>query len=212
MPNDVILIESISSDFPARLRKSDGSPFCSHIWASGNLGILDNLLLGFFCSSRCPGEVILQTYDVARALRKAEVPVIGGFHSPMEKECLDLLLRGNQPVVICPARSITQMRIPSGWQLVLARDRMLIISPFGPQNKRVTRVLAEQRNYFAAMIARHLLVAHAAPGSKTERFCLDQINIGKRVFLLDGSKNEDLISKGACVFSISDFADGWRTN
>ena len=30
------------------------------------------------------------------------VPMIGGFHTPMEQECLEVLLRGQQPVVICP--------------------------------------------------------------------------------------------------------------
>ena len=65
-------------------------------------------LLGFFCATRCPGNVILRTYDLALPLREAGVPVIGGFHTPMEKECLEVLLRGQQPVVICPARSIEQ--------------------------------------------------------------------------------------------------------
>ena len=68
-----------------------------------SLKILERRLLGLFCSTKCPGDAILQTYDLVRALRDAGVAVIGGFHSPMEKECLDLLLRGNQPIVICPA-------------------------------------------------------------------------------------------------------------
>jgi len=32
--------------------------------------------------------------------------VISGFHTPAEKECLRILLRGAQPIIICPARSI----------------------------------------------------------------------------------------------------------
>jgi predicted Rossmann fold nucleotide-binding protein DprA/Smf involved in DNA uptake len=204
MPNDVILIESTSSDFPARLRKPDGSPSYSHIWAIGNLGILDKPLLGFFCSSRCPGEVILRTYDVARELRKAEVPVVGGFHSPMESEWLHLLLRGKQPIVICPARGIVPMRIPGGWRPALAEGRLLIISPFGPQHRRPTLDLAEQRNHFAAALAHQIFVAHASPGSKTERLCFGQIDLGKRVLLLEGSSNQNLISKGARVFSIGE--------
>ena len=56
----------------------------------GDPTILDRKLLGFFCSVRCPGDVILKTYDLARALRIAEVTLIGGFQSPMEKEFLAL--------------------------------------------------------------------------------------------------------------------------
>ena len=72
----------------------------------GNLGILDSRLLGFFCSTQCSGDAILRPYDLAQALRGAGIPLIGGFHSPMEKECLDLLLRGQQSIVIWPARSL----------------------------------------------------------------------------------------------------------
>ena len=74
--------------------------------SKGNLRLLDQPLTAFFCSARCPWDLILKTYDLASAMREAGVPVIGGFQTPMEKECLRLLLRGSQPVVICPARSI----------------------------------------------------------------------------------------------------------
>ena len=89
----------------------------------GNLGLLNQPLTALFCSNRCPGDLILKTYDLARAMRDAGVPVIGGFQTPMEKECLRLLLRGSQPVVICPARGIENMRIPRDWRTAL-RDSL----------------------------------------------------------------------------------------
>ena len=73
----------------------------------GNLRLLDEPLTALFCSSRCPGDLILKTYDIAKAMRSAGVPVIGGFQTPMEKECLRLLLRGEQPVVVCPPEALT---------------------------------------------------------------------------------------------------------
>ena len=80
--------------------------------SKGNLGLLGMPLTALFCSNRCPGDLILKTYDLARAMRDAGVPVIGGFHTPMDRECLRLLMRGTQPVVVCPARGIDNMRIP----------------------------------------------------------------------------------------------------
>ena len=71
----------------------------------GNLDMLEERLTALFCSVRCPGDLILKTYDLARLLRDAGTPVIAGFQSPMEKDCLEILLRGRQPVVICPARA-----------------------------------------------------------------------------------------------------------
>ena len=79
-------------------------------------------------------------------MRDAGIPVVGGFQTPLEKECLRLLLRGEQPVVVCPARSIENMRIPGDWRRPLSQDRLLILSPFPPSCKRPTAKLAAQRN------------------------------------------------------------------
>ena len=42
--------------------------------------ILRRNSLALFCSARCPGNLILQTYDLTRALREAEVTAMSGFH------------------------------------------------------------------------------------------------------------------------------------
>jgi hypothetical protein len=71
-------------DFPGILRRVRERTGFSRFWAIGDVKILEKQLLGVLCSIRCPGRVIVQTYDLARALRDAGVPVIGSFHSPME--------------------------------------------------------------------------------------------------------------------------------
>ena len=70
----------------------------------GNLDLLRLPLTALFCSRKCPGDAILKAYDLAQELREKEIPVIGGFHTPVEKDMLEILLRGKGPVVICPAR------------------------------------------------------------------------------------------------------------
>ncbi|MGI0015993.1 MAG: DNA-processing protein DprA [Nitrososphaera sp.] len=202
VPVGITIVESESSEFPQSLRNGMVSTCTPRIWAIGNLGILERRLLGFFCSTRCPGDVILRTYDLARALREAGVAVIGGFHSPMEKECLDLLLRGNQPVVICPARSIEYLRLPTAWQKPLAEDRLLVLSPFEAKHRRLTAELAESRNRFVAAIADQIFVAHASSGSKTEQFCSEFLNKGKRVLTLQLDQNRHLLEAGVETFSL----------
>ncbi len=96
--------------YPSALMGVKEGNLFPRIWSIGSLDILGRQMLGLFCSVKCPGDLILRTYDLARALRDAGVPVISGFHSRIEEDCLDLLLRGNQPVVICPARGIQNMR------------------------------------------------------------------------------------------------------
>jgi predicted Rossmann fold nucleotide-binding protein DprA/Smf involved in DNA uptake len=164
----------------------------------GDVALLaQHQFIALFCSVRCPGELILKTYDLARALRDAGVPVIGGFHSPMEKECLRLLLRGRQPVVVCPARSIENMRFPSEWRPPLAEGRLLLLSPFSSSQRRPTAELAALRNDFVAALAHGVFVAHATPGGKTEAFARKVLDWGKPVFTFDSGSNAGLISLGA---------------
>jgi hypothetical protein len=78
MPHYVTMIESTSLDFPATLCHGalEGSYSC--VWAIGNLDILKTRLIGFFCSTKCAGSVIVHIYDLARALRDSGISVISG--------------------------------------------------------------------------------------------------------------------------------------
>lgn len=82
--------------YPRSLVQHLGHSAPVELSALGNFDILQKKTLALFCSVKCPGDLILKTYDLAQQLREAEVSVIGGFHSPMERECLTILLRGNQ--------------------------------------------------------------------------------------------------------------------
>lgn len=169
------------------------------IWAIGGLHILENPLVAFFCSSKCPGQVILRVYDLARSFRDAGVTVISGFHSPMEKECLESLLRGEQPIVVCPARGIDGMRLPMKWRNGISENRLLLLSPFEPGLCRPTQALTEIRNRFVATIADSVLVAHATEGGKLEGLCWSLMAMGKKVCTLDLTENIFLIKKGAVI-------------
>ena len=170
-------------------------PDTAHI---GNLSLLDEKLTALFCSNRCPGDLILKTYDLARAMRDAGVPVIGGFQTPMEKECLRLLLRGIQPVVVCPARGIEGMRIPRDWRPALEEGRLLILSPFPATVRRPTAKLSAQRNDLVASLASRVFIAHAAAGSKTEAFARRLADTGKPLLTLESPANANLAGMGAC--------------
>ena len=165
----------------------------------GNLRLLEEPLTALFCSNRCPGDLILKTYDLARAMRDAGVPVIGGFQTPMEQECLRLLLRGSQPVVVCPARGIEKMRIPRGWRTALGEDRLLVISPFPSTRRRPTAELSSQRNDLVADLADQVFIAHAAPGSKTEAFARKLAATSKPLLTLNSPANTNLVEMGADI-------------
>lgn len=112
----------------------------------GNINLLCLPLTALFCSRKCPSDAILKAYDMARELREKEIPVIGGFHKPVEKDMLDILLKGKGPVVICPTRELEGRRIPLAFREGIDHQRILIISIAPPQKKRITLELAYQRN------------------------------------------------------------------
>lgn len=81
-------------DYPAVLQNRLGVAAPAQLYAMGNVAVLQQRLLGLICSIKCPGSIILKTFDTIRALRDAGVTMVGGFLSPMERDCLDILLRG----------------------------------------------------------------------------------------------------------------------
>jgi predicted Rossmann fold nucleotide-binding protein DprA/Smf involved in DNA uptake len=183
-------------EFPHYIARYLGERTPCSVSVLGDLAILRKCTLAWFCSVKCPGDLILKTYDLARALREAKIPVVGGFHSPMEKECLKLLLRGNQPAIICPARSMWS-RLPGEWKLPVDQGRLLIVSPFEERHRPPTAELAQERNEFVAALADNIFVAYAFPGSKTERFCQTVVSWDKPLFTLESQDNATLIALGA---------------
>jgi predicted Rossmann fold nucleotide-binding protein DprA/Smf involved in DNA uptake len=194
---------------PEPLLACFGSDAPDEVWAAGPIALLDHPKTGLFCSSQCPGSIVLKTFDAITRMRDEGHVLIGGFHSVMEWECLGILLRGRQPVIWVPARSIAGMHLRPELLPAFDAGRLLILSPFPPKDKRITATLAEARNRLVGALADHVLVPHAAPGGKTAAFCRKLSATGKRVYTIDDPANEHLISVGATpmepnYFSTSD--------
>lgn len=187
---------------PLKIHFCDRAP--ESVAALGNLNILHRRKLALFCSVRCPGHLILQTYDLVQHLRQGGVTVIGGFHAPMERECLTILLRGTQPVVVCPARSIEGMRVRAAYKKPLEEGQLLLLSPFGEAQRRITAQTATVRNRFVAALADAIFVAHAEANSKTERFCREVLAWQKPLYTLESDANVNLIALGAKGLSPDD--------
>jgi predicted Rossmann fold nucleotide-binding protein DprA/Smf involved in DNA uptake len=135
----------------------------------GNLDLVRLPLTALFCSRKCPGDAILKAYDLAQELREKQIPVIGGFHTPVEKDMLEILLKGKGPVVICPARGLEGMRMPKGWSQAVQQGRILLVSMFDQEIHRATKETAHQRNLFVAALASERVFVHVEPGGETEK-------------------------------------------
>lgn len=128
----------------------------------------------------------------------------------MEKECLTFLLRGTQPLVICPARSLEVMRLAAAWRAALAGGRLLLLSPFAASQRRVTGELAARRNRFVSALAAGVFLAHAAVGSKTEELARQTLAEGKPVWTLDCLSNQHLLALGVRPVTPTTAAETWR--
>ena len=166
---------------PALRQRADADPAFT-VTVRGNPDLLTNQPIGFFCSQSSPGDAILNTYDLALALRDTNLTFIGGFQSPMEKEFLTFVLRGTASVIICPARGIARMRLPAAWRTPLETNRLLLLSCFPDNIHRPTHQTATNRNALVANLATSLLVPHATPGGKVEHLCRAALTRGTAVF------------------------------
>ena len=190
--------------YPAGLRSYLGENVPPIINALGNLDILNLKKLALFCSTECPAELIKQAQDLIQTALGPKVTVISGFHSPGESGCLSTLLHGNHPIIMCPARSLSKMRIRTEYKEPLDQGRLLFLSFFRSHRHRSDINMALSRNRFVAAMADRILVVHAAPGGKTEGFCREILGWKKPLFTLASNLNQNLMALGAQPLNVKE--------
>lgn len=168
-PSRTVALKPSAATWPQTLAKRLGPAAPSVLHVIGPAELLAGLKVALFCSARTPGEAILRAHDAARRMREEGVTVISGFHSPIERECLKILLRGKQSIIICPGRAIESMRIPAACRAAFDAGRILLLSPFAKQPRRVTKESALRRNEVVAALADEAYVAHIESGGKTDQ-------------------------------------------
>lgn len=134
----------------------------------GNTEILKHHKVAFLCSRKIPTGAVLKCYDWAIAQREADVCVLSGFHSQIEKDVLHYLLKGKQPIIVALARGLKQ-RIEPEFQLPIQQGRLLIVTPFPETVKRVTEQTAEIRNSMMIELADSVTVGYVSAGGNLER-------------------------------------------
>lgn len=133
----------------------------------GNKEILKLDKTAFLCSQRCPANVILKSYDWAKSQREEGVCVACGNHSQIEKDVFNILLKGEQPLILILARGMNSLWDPE-INKALADNRLLILSPFEQGVKRITRATARVRNRFLIDLCDHIVVAYTTQGGQLD--------------------------------------------
>ncbi len=173
-----------SANSPASLQIYFAQNPSARIFCIGNIEILSDEKIGFFCSSKASGAAILKVFERANLWRKERTTIIGGFHSPLEREVLEILLKGKGRIIISPARSLETMRLPQDWLKAIKENRLLIISPF-QSVPRVSRMTAAKRNQFVVQIADRIVFGYVSDGGKVEKLQQELVQINKVFEILD---------------------------
>jgi len=79
-----------------------------------------------------------------------------------------ILLKGNQPIIVCLARALGKIRLPSDWREPVESGRLLLLSRF-EKSRRADKETARRRNELVAALADEVLIVHAEPGGAIER-------------------------------------------
>ena len=103
-------------------------------------------------------------------MRDEGMCVMSGFQSPLEKEVLNILLKGTSPLILVLARRMWDERhIPTLFRKPLAEGRLLVVSPVSQSIRRVDARSAAQRNRYILDHADSLFLGALDPdGSLTD--------------------------------------------
>ena len=190
-------IHKSDPEYPAALERYLAEDAPDSATAKGNLDLLNRLKLAIFCSATCPAAIVSETEQVMQKIIAAGATVIGGFHSQVEQHCLKILLAGDQPIILSPARSLDKLRIRPEYKEPLNNGRLLFLSFFRSHRHRSDVEMAFKRNLYVAALADRILIVHASRSSKTEELCQKIIGWQKPVYTISDEANQNLVRLGA---------------
>jgi hypothetical protein len=88
--------------------------------------------------------------------KREHIAIISGFHSKMERNVLEILLKGQCGIIIVLARGMYR-KLPKQYEEAMSQNRLLIISNEKDNVKRVSEQTAHKRNEFVREIADEMM-------------------------------------------------------
>lgn len=189
--------------FPARFVAFLGDRAPASLWTAGSAEIVGRVDSGQYpsvalaASVDSPASVADAAFQLVHGLAKAGAAFVGGFHSPLERLCLDQLIATDYPAVVCLGRTLSGLRIPESWLRPLREGKLVLASACAPPQKRATQDSVRVRNSCVLALADSVFVPHATVGGKTESMCREALKAGKAVWTVNHPANRNLLALGA---------------
>jgi predicted Rossmann fold nucleotide-binding protein DprA/Smf involved in DNA uptake len=134
----------------------------------GNKSILEKRKTAFLCSRKCPSEIVIKSLDWAVEKKNNGQCVISGFHSRLEKDVFNILLKGTQPIILVLARGM-KTHWPQEIKNAVKQDRLLVISPFEKNITRIIQETANIRNKYMLQIADEIHIPYYTPNGNLDK-------------------------------------------
>ena len=189
--------------FPGRLVECLGDRAPRSLWIAGVpelVHLVDSGLrrsVALAASVESPASVAEATRDLVRELAQWGAVFIGGFHSPLERLCLDELVAAGSPAILFLGRTLSGLRTPHGWLQPLEEGKLVLVSACGPSHKRATLDSVRMRNEGVLAMADRFVIPYATVGGKTEALCREVLKAGKTVWTLNHPGSRNLLVLGA---------------
>jgi predicted Rossmann fold nucleotide-binding protein DprA/Smf involved in DNA uptake len=128
---------------------------------------------GFLSSRKCTAEIVLRSYEWAKLQRTVENCVVCGNHSQIEKDVFEILLKGEQPLVVVLPRGLKK-RWDKKWLQNVEKGRLLIVSPFDQEVTRVTRETAIKKNKTIISLSEQITIGYKSPNGQLDKLLADK--------------------------------------
>lgn len=127
----------------------------------------------FLSSRRITPAAVLRCLDWAESCHDTDGCILGGFHSPLERDVLRFLLRGHIPVVMALARPLWKT-IPPDLRSPLEEGRLLLVAPLPPTSgRRASSATCAARNRWILAHSTRLVLGTLDPAGSLVRLLAD---------------------------------------
>ena len=168
------------------------------LWCRGDPTILNHTLLGIISARQIDSDLALESSQLLEQLVfMKDISFVGGWHSPLEKEALRVLLAQDASIIFCISKSLDRF-IPSievGSRV--GQGLALLLTHCSFKAKRITRDASMRRNELVIELAKAILVLSAPAGSASLKLARSALARGKPVHTLEHRLNKDLLLAGA---------------
>lgn len=138
------------------------------ILSIGNSSLIDLPKTAYFCSEKFHPRAVFASYDWAKQMRDEKRCVISGFQSRIESDVLEILLRGESPIILVLSRSIYK-KIPKHYKPAVDAGNMLILSPFPTGISRFNSKTGFQRNCWIMQHTDEVVIGSMTLGGMLEK-------------------------------------------